>query len=368
MNFDPELAQLGRRHQWMLRAAWLLVPCTVLALATADVFYPGPFGGGHHFRTVQIHLDLLGYFTQQGIETWLFSDKMVLGVRMSAVQGVIDLIKLALIVVGVGSLLRLQPRWALGCAIVWYALASLSESWTDHSGYSVAEPPQFGIHQMVPPAPDSIVQPMAPSDAIPTFSSLTKKLGGSAAAVDQIHAEIEERAHQRDLRALRLRAVMAHPEGFSAKQMAALHYTAAQIGYLEDDKAAVERHLSAIPASEFHTTWDSDYRLRVMQEWLVKNGGSLAPGAYRPVTGMPLAFSRVIAALFVTLGGMLLLATILLVHLRRKLARRLERLRAMAADLQIVSTLRSTSTPGGFGRRLVGPVPAPQTNSSSRRS
>jgi hypothetical protein len=368
MNFDLELAQLDRRQLWLRRTAWLLVPCTVLALAAARVFYPGSFGASHLFQNIQVHLDVLRYLTDQGIETGLFEDKMVMGVRMGAVNGVVSVIKLALIVVGLGSLLRLQPRWTLGCAVLWYGLASFSDSWMTHGGYSVADPLQFGIHRTVPPAPDSPVQPLAPSDNIPTFAQVSRKQGGSTTAIDQIHADIERKAHEREMRALRLRSLMEHPAAFPAKQAAALHYIAAQIGYLEDDRAAVERHLSAIPASQFHATWDSDYRLRIMQEWLAKEGGTLAPGAYRPITGMPFAVSRLIAAVFAVLGAMLLVTMISFVHFRRALARRLERVRDMAAELLSAPVARSAPTPGQFGRRLMKPVPVLETNSSVRQS
>ncbi|HEY2010742.1 MAG TPA: hypothetical protein VGH23_17265 [Rhizomicrobium sp.] len=367
MNFDLELAQLDRRQQWLQQAAWLLVPCIVLTLAATDVFYPGSFGAAHLFQNVQIPLDVLGYFRGQGVETSLFEDRMVMGVRMGAVQGVLSVIKLALIIVGMGSLLRLQPRWAAGCAILWYGLASLSDSWMTHGGYSVANPLQFGIHQLGARVPDSPIQPLAPTDAIPTFSDISRKLG-NAVASDQIHAEIERRAQDREMRAMRLRSLAENPEGFPANQAAALHYIAAQIGYLEDDEAAVERHLSAIPAAQFHATWDCDYRLRIMQEWLVKQGGNLPIDAYRPTTGMPFAVSRFIAAAFAALGGMLLVTMALAVHFRRNLAQRLERMRTMAAELLNASIARSTPPPDQFGRRLIKPVPVLETNSSARRS
>jgi len=368
MNFDLELAQLDRRQQWLRRIVWLLVPCTVLALAAARIFYPGSFGAPYLFHNIQIHLGVLRYLTDQGLETSLFEDKMVMGVRMGAVQGVISVINLALIVVGVGSLLRLQPRWALGCAILWYGLSSLSDSWLTHGGYSVAEPLQLGIHRIGVPAPDSAIQPLAPSDNVPTFAEVSRRLGGSATAIDQIHADIERQAHEREMRALRLRGLMERPKGFSANQAAALHYVAAQIGYLEDDTAVVERHLSAIPAADFHATWDSDYRLRIMQEWLEKRGGKLAIGAYRPITGMPFPVARLIAAIFVALGGMLLVTMILFVHARRELAQRLDRMRAMAGELLNAPIARPTPIAGGFGRRLIKPVPVLETNSSARQS
>lgn len=366
--FEADFARLARVQRVLRWSRWLAAAVAVLCIAGALLLWPGAYARALAFGDIQIHLDLSQYFAGLGVQTSHHNDAMVLGMRFEQVHALLRLASIVPAILAIAGLFRARWREVFIYGAIWYALTGIPNAIEEKSGWEVAIPQEFGVR------PPEVLFAMPTVNS--SFGRVVRQLDGKAAdarlaGLRQIARYYANQPGARLARAARIRAEFASDmSDLNRSQKAAMHYTAAQVAYLEQDHSAARDQLNAIVPADFHPTYDADYRIRRIQEWVEATGGALSPDAYRPQTGWPLSLLRLATRLLALLGVVAFIGHAILVRLGRQLSARLKRMQRMADELGDGDTPPVSANPAGFqqaaafGRRPTPPLRHLETETS----
>lgn len=345
MNFENDFARLDRTARVLHWVRWGCGALAVVALATAATAWPGSWGQALAFHDIQIHLDLINHFDKLGVETTRYDNQVIWGLRFEQIHALIQLISIAPALIAIGGVFRGQWRRVLGYGALWYVMTSLPNLVENKHGFEVAIPAEFGVR------PPEVLFALPKVD--PTFSKVQDQLKTPNAQNTQAEAYDAKQPEDRRRRAEKIRKELdGNMSEFTPAQAAAMHYTAAQVAYLEQDLGSTRRHLNLISAQTFHPTEDSDYRLRRMREWVEAHGGGLLDSTYAPITGWPLSFTRLVAKLCFGLGLLATFGYVVVARAALILAKRFVRLHRLEERLCEKTPLPwVAAASSGFGKR-----------------
>lgn len=323
-NEDVDVANLEQRARLLRFLSWALIGSTIFLVGLAVAFYPGEYGAADRFRTVAIHLDLWAFFDKLGVETRISSNEMAGFLPLAQLQSGFTFMLWLMGLLALGSFVRLQ--WRAGLALIGGVLflSTLSFLLEAKSGYRVAEPQEFAIRPKDVTAADSAIKPLEPSAGVPNTPRefLAAK------------AEAEQQRQTTLTRGLKVRALLlAQDPDLTPIQRAAIHYTSAQVAYLERDPAETARQLGAISPDDFHCSYIDDWRIRDLQEYVEVHGHRLADHSYRPRSGVPFTVLRGITFILGVLAALAALLALVLEELSRLVRRRLQRLEKLVRAL-----------------------------------
>jgi hypothetical protein len=319
MNLTRDFERLQRRANGFNRWAAVAIAGGFGLLLLAFAVGPGGYGAAGRFYDIQLHLALADYFGQLGVVAETDRNRIAFGMRLSQIHAALDAAVLLLGLTMLGALVRLKWRGALGCLAGIAVISMVSGAQDAHDGYRTAAPQEFGVW-------------LRPPGRLPADANVVGRAAETYAWVD---AKAWSDYNRRIAQGARFAADVSAggAPGMTAQQRAALRYTEAELAYSRRAPAEVAGLLNAIPQADFPTTYDSDWRMRVLREYAQANGFALAPGAYRAVTGWPFGWLRALSLALAVCGLAALALALAMTECSRTIRRRLKRMHGMAGRM-----------------------------------